>query len=52
MEMNPYIAGFDDIPEEVFPIHNPIGLTFADGVHESDLVSYLERTRCLAGEVC
>ena len=42
----------DRIPEETFPTHDPIGLTFADGMHESDLLSYMERVRGLAGEVC
>ena len=42
----------DQIAEETFPTHEPIGLTFAGGMHESDLLSYVERVRCLAGEVC
>ena len=42
----------DPIPEETFPSHDPIGLTFAGGTHESDLLSYVERVRRLAGEVC
>ena len=45
-------AGLDEIPEEAFPIQDPIGVTFAGGVHESDLLSFLERTQRLAGEVC
>ncbi len=28
---------------------DPIGVTFASGMHESDLVSFLERARRLAG---
>jgi len=42
----------DEISEEVFPTFDPIGLTFASGIHESDLLSSLERARHLAGEVC
>jgi hypothetical protein len=42
----------DEIPEEVFLTSDPIGLTFASGIHESDLLSCLERARHLAGEVC
>jgi hypothetical protein len=42
----------DEIPEEVFLTFDPIGLTFASGIHESDLLSSLERAKHLAGEVC
>jgi len=42
----------DEIPEELFLTFDPIGLTFASGIHESDLFSSLERARRLAGEVC
>jgi hypothetical protein len=42
----------DAIPEEVFLTFEPIGLTFASGIHESDLLSSLERAKHLAGEVC
>ena len=42
----------DEISEEAFPTFDPIGLTFASGIHESDLLSSLERARNLAGEVC
>jgi hypothetical protein len=31
---------------------DPIGVTFASGIHERDLVSYLSRMQRLAGEVC
>ena len=41
-----------EIPEEAFLTRDPIGLTFASGMHESDLLSFLERARGLAGEVC
>ena len=42
----------DDIPQDIFVCRDPIGLTFASGIHESDLLSFLERARRLAGEVC
>jgi hypothetical protein len=42
----------DEIPEEAFLTRDPIGLTFASGIHESDLLSFVERARRLAGEVC
>ncbi len=42
----------DQIPEETFPTHEPIGLTFAGGTHESDLLSYVERVQRLGGESC
>ena len=42
----------DEIPEEAFLSRDPIGLTFASGIHESDLLSFVERARRLAGEVC
>jgi hypothetical protein len=40
----------DEIPEEVFLTIDPIGLTFANGIHESDLLSSVERAKHLAGE--
>ena len=42
----------DEIPEEVFLTFDPICLTFASGLHESDLLLSMERARHLAGEVC
>ena len=42
----------DEIPEEAFLTRDSIGLTFASGIHESDLLSFVERARRLAGEVC
>jgi hypothetical protein len=42
----------DEIPEEAFLTRDAIGLTFASGLHESDLLSFVERDRRLAGEVC
>jgi hypothetical protein len=42
----------DEVAEEAFPTRDPIGLTFASGMHESDLLSFMERARCMAGEVC
>lgn len=41
----------EEISEEFFPSHEPIGLTFAGGMHESDLLSYMERVQLLGGEV-
>jgi hypothetical protein len=51
-DLDPVGLELDDIPEEVFPIRDSIGLTFASGIHESDLLSFMERARRLAGEVC
>jgi hypothetical protein len=31
----------DEIPEEIFPTRDPIGLTFSSGIHESDLLSFV-----------
>lgn len=42
----------DEIPEEAFRTRDLIGLTFASGIHETDLLSFLERARRLAGDVC
>jgi len=42
----------DEIPEEALLTRDTIGLTFASGIHESDLLSFVERARRLAGEVC
>jgi hypothetical protein len=42
----------DEIPEEILLTFDPIALTFASGIHESDLLSSMERARHLAGEVC
>jgi hypothetical protein len=41
----------DDVPEETAAGNDPIGVTFASGVHESDLFSFLERAKYLAGEM-
>lgn len=38
--------------EEVDLDSDPVRVTFATGIYESDLVSFLERARRLAGEVC
>jgi hypothetical protein len=51
-EINLRPAVKEEIPEEAFLIHDPIGLTFASGIHERDLLAFLERSRRLAGEVC
>jgi hypothetical protein len=45
-------SALDEIPEETFSAGEPIGVTFASGTHESDLLSFLERARRLAGETC
>jgi hypothetical protein len=42
----------DEIPEEISLTFDPVGLTFASGIHESDLLSSLESAKHLAGEVC
>jgi hypothetical protein len=42
----------DDMPEETYPDSDSIGLTFAGGIHERDLLSFFERAQRLAGEVC
>jgi hypothetical protein len=45
-------SALDEMPEEALPVHDRIGLTFASGMHESDLLSFLERAKRLAGETC
>jgi hypothetical protein len=45
-------TALDEMPEEAFSAGDPIGVTFAGGIHESDLLSFLERAKRLAGEVC
>ena len=42
----------DETLAEASSAGDPIGLTFAGGMHESDLLSFLERAKGLAGEVC
>jgi hypothetical protein len=42
----------DEVQAETFSAGERIGVTFASGMHESDLLSFLERARGLAGEVC
>jgi hypothetical protein len=45
-------SALDEIPEETFSAREPIGMTFASGIHESDLLSFLEHAQRLAREVC
>jgi hypothetical protein len=45
-------AEFDEIPDEGFLTRDTLGVTFASGIHESDLLSFVERANRLAGEVC
>ena len=42
----------DEILAETFSGGDPIGMSFASGMHETDLISFLERAKHLAGEVC
>lgn len=49
-DLDPSEPSLDEILE-VFSTADPIGVTFASGVHESDLLSFLERAQHLAGEV-
>jgi hypothetical protein len=44
-------AVLDEIPDEILAGSDPIGVTFASGIHESDLFSFLERAKYLAGEM-
>jgi len=41
----------DEIPEEDFMSHDPIGLTFISGIHKNDLQSFVERAERLADDV-
>jgi hypothetical protein len=42
----------DDLPEEIVASSSdPIGVTFASNVHESDLFSFVERAKYLTGEM-
>jgi hypothetical protein len=45
-------SAVDEISEEAFPADDRIGLTFANGRHETDLLSFLEHAKRMAGEVC
>ncbi len=40
----------DEDLTESFPGSDPIGVTFASGIHESDLQTFLERASCLDGD--
>jgi hypothetical protein len=41
----------DEILAETLSDGDPIGVTFASGTHESDLFSFVERARRLAGDL-
>jgi hypothetical protein len=51
-DLDPLEPTPDEILAETFPAGDPIGMTFASGMHESDLLSFLERAKRLSGEVC
>ena len=51
-DLDPIELTPDEILAETSSAGDPIGLTFAGGMHESDLLSFLERAKGLAGEVC
>ena len=40
------------LDEHLIDDSDPIGVTFASGIHESDLLTHLERASRLTGEVC
>ena len=46
-ELDPIL---DEDLTESFPGSDPIGVTFASGIHESDLLTFLERASRLGGE--
>jgi len=51
--MNPAIeldSILDEDLTEAFPGSDLIGVTFAGGIHESDLLNFLERASRLAGD--
>lgn len=50
-DLDPFEPTPDEMLAESFSA-DPIGVTFAGGMHESDLLSFLERAKHLAGEVC
>jgi len=52
LDLDPIEPTSDEILAETFSAGDPIGVTFASGMHESDLLSFLERAKRLAGEVC
>ena len=40
------------LDEDLTDDSDPISVTFASGIHESDLMTHLERASRLTGEVC
>ena len=40
------------LDEDLTDDSDPISVTFASGIHESDLLTHLERASRLTGEVC
>lgn len=51
-DLDPIEPTLDENLAEAFSARDPIGVTFASGIHESDLLSYLEHAQRLAREVC
>ena len=45
------VSVLDELPEETVTSNDPIGVTFASGIHESDLFSFLARAKGLAGDL-
>jgi hypothetical protein len=41
----------DEVLAETFSADDPSDVTFASGMHESDLLSFVERAKRLTGEV-
>jgi hypothetical protein len=52
LDLDPIEPTPDEILAETYSASDPIGVTFASGMDESDLLSFLERAQRLAGEVC
>ena len=50
-DLDPIEPSPDESLAEAFSAGDPIGVTFASGIHQRDLLSFLERARRLAGEV-
>ena len=44
------VSVLDELPEETATGSDPIGVTFASGMHETDLCSFLARAKGLAGD--
>jgi hypothetical protein len=50
-DLDPFEPTPDEMLAESFSA-DPIGVTFAGGRHETDLLSFLEHAKRMAGEVC